>query len=862
MTVPTANVLVSTNKEALQDVLLKLASGKRINNLISEINAGDDLALFSNKANPHFISFRHSFNQSKPVINLEFLDPEGDFEYRFLSEKSVWDTLFNFIKSPGRGKILKNVIDKRAEYEGKRSRSELGDNVYADSVAKKLEKIVEDKSLYVAYGVGDNIKYWSNVHRTTLTGLTFDIQASRKFNLELAVVSQPLKKELRTGVRGQPADLDTLGLDFACEGYSQKFSLYEYYADGRNLYCPERWPVYAPVDYHLLISDVIKDYVKNATGANVIVMLPDLNLLIGKAAKKELLKDRGRYNTSSLKRIASMLKLEFVGYPNGNAEYVREKRVPAVLQAFADSIRFSSNPIPRLAAKAAVTDYFFKLSTERERGVPDALAPLDYLLNAINQNAEKVSINKAIVIESDQNIIDYWERAGANYSLNGYEPFNPEQPVIIVGDSVMINQVLYGQGKVTAPIHFTDDIFLSESYIDNINTIARGKDFSTSYVLGDLYKLPDEFAYADASLIQEAKDIQKKSQVPVFQYNTKNPNILSLRDTNEPGVYFSLLRTKFRSIAREITKTIGEGGIPSNIADFPIISKRGLHTALALSMEKSKGTVQSKQDIIQSIADRVSPEAMETTDLSGITQNMMSYLNELADVLDDQQRGFTAYMSDAFSRAPIDLITKFTEDLINSARILDIQTLPFFNITNGSYHNGPCLVFAQDAPVMGQVRPMRTAFNTYVTGAYKIVYFEHIISSGNVSSRFTLAKSAPINKLPGEETVSEQEQPQEGEQATKQNKPATNRTPGKPKRKKENHPEVVVQPVSDEFPASEEVLEIIIEDAPSEEFYEEVEAFFDALGDEFFDPNPPPPEEIALRSQWDLETQQDRDLIL
>ena len=66
MSVPTANVLVTNNRKALDDILLKMSSGGKVYNLVNELTDNDDLALFSNQANPYFISFKHSFSQENP----------------------------------------------------------------------------------------------------------------------------------------------------------------------------------------------------------------------------------------------------------------------------------------------------------------------------------------------------------------------------------------------------------------------------------------------------------------------------------------------------------------------------------------------------------------------------------------------------------------------------------------------------------------------------------------------------------------------------------------------------------------------------------------------------------------------------
>jgi hypothetical protein len=85
-------------------------------------------------------------------------------------------------------------------------------------------------------------------------------------------------------------------------------------------------------------------------------------------------------------------------------------------------------------------------------------------------------------------------------------------------------------------------------------------------------------------------------------------------------------------------------------------------------------------------------------------------------------------------------MNEFVQRMVTSARSVVIDTLPFFNISNTSYIHSPCMLFAQDAPVMGQPEVTRTGFNTYLTGAYKVMGYVHTIRAGSVSSKFTLVK--------------------------------------------------------------------------------------------------------------------------
>ncbi len=116
------------------------------------------------------------------------------------------------------------------------------------------------------------------------------------------------------------------------------------------------------------------------------------------------------------------------------------------------------------------------------------------------------------------------------------------------------------------------------------------------------------------------------------------------------------------------------------------------------------------------------------------------------------------------------------EGMVNASRNVVIETLPFFNISNTSYIHSPCMLFAQDAPIMGQPEVTRTGFNTYLTGAYKVMGYVHSIRAGHVTSKFTLVKPTVDLGEEEEEVITEtiiEEKPDNVTQEQRQ----TNSTP-------------------------------------------------------------------------------------
>lgn len=744
MSVPTANVLVTNNRKALDDILLKMSSGGKVYNLVNELTDNDDLALFSNQANPYFISFKHSFSQENPLITMEFLDPEGDFEQRFLSNRSIYESLFSVLRGSV-GNQLENLVYKKRQLEVKRSLLGLTSQQLSQAIKERLDRAEAEKYFYIAYGVGDNIKYWSNVHKVKIYSITYDVKGTRRFTVEFASIDSPLSKSYRRGILGNQVDLDTVGLDTVCEGYSQRLRFNEYLQDKSPIYSAQQNPFIQEVDYHLLVCDVVRDYLKNATkGANVIVAMPDLNKLIGPTmakinlylSKKPAAPASPEQKTSNL---LQELKMELVSETTDL--YQKIEQVPDEIRGLVQQTRYGSNLVNRAVGVYSERDFFARLSSKEGKGAPDQKTVLREVFNNINKLSSNYKINFSLLLESDQNIIDYWASLGDLWVLNGYEPFDPTQPTVIVGDRTFISEVLFGQSKPQIPIYELDkEVYLNESYLQAISEVSKKISLPSSYVLGNLYQVPDEFAYTDEELIEKAKKAQEEFAVPVFKYNTENPNVLSIKDTFQQGVYLSNLKSSFQKLRGSITKSISEGGVPVQVADFPITTLEALFDSLLLSKYSSNGAIMGQQEILEKIANNISPEIAFELYKNGSTLSMVKYIAAASNEMNRQIRGNTILVPDYYDKAPPEIMADLITRTVSAARQVYIESLPFFNISNTSFINSPCMVFAQDAPILGQSRVSRTAFNTYLTGAYKIMGYTHFISPNNVSSKFTLVK--------------------------------------------------------------------------------------------------------------------------
>ncbi len=432
------------------------------------------------------------------------------------------------------------------------------------------------------------------------------------FTAQFHVIPYPLSKSRRTNSQGFGVDLETFGTDIRCQGTSKKLRFLENFRDKSPIYGKD--DTVDSVDYHLLICDVLRDYLHNATnGCNVIVALPNLNTILGSTIKKlNLPYTQRRSFPGSLEvavnKVLSELKMEVKGQRTRRYEVVEV--VPDELRSLTDQVRYASNYVERVEGRLSEREFYASLSTKVEKGVPDLKQPLKEVFNNINKLSDSYSLNFSLLVESDQNIIDYWAAQGGAWTLNGYEPFDPDSPTIILGDRNIISEVLFGQSNSGGiPMHELDkNLLVNESYKEGISTVAKKKDLPSSYVLGNLYQVPDEFAYTDTDLIKEAKKVQNEEGAPVFKYNTENPNVISIRDNSEPGVYFPYLSASFKKLRGEITKSISEGGVPVQVADFPITTSGAIFNSLVLSKYYDNGCVSNQEETLQKIANNISSD--------------------------------------------------------------------------------------------------------------------------------------------------------------------------------------------------------------------------------------------------------------
>ena len=320
MNVPTANVVVGFNKE----VMLRLFSeGATFTNLVKGLTEDSDspVLLFENESNPNFISFEHAFGlKMGNHFKLSFIDPNAEFEKRFFSTNVGDQIAGTYEQSP---ENIKMAIEQDALCdEVKKSLEAMKSAELLEDYVKTFNAKFGEKTLYIAYGTGNNLDLWAGPHAAKLTGANITMKGSRKIDLRLAGNPMELSKNNRRGLFNEVVDLDLAGLTSRYTGFSENIEFsnflpadqggqtgegtfdtvdgfgvgynplrYMGLSQGDNLVTqiqlknesfiesfPEIQNEFSDFDFHSIIVDALRMYIQNATNnPNVIVLLPNIN---------------------------------------------------------------------------------------------------------------------------------------------------------------------------------------------------------------------------------------------------------------------------------------------------------------------------------------------------------------------------------------------------------------------------------------------------------------------------------------------------------------------------------------------------------------------------------------------------------
>ena len=101
-----------------------------------------------------------------------------------------------------------------------------------------------------------------------------------------------------------------------------------------------------------------------------------------------------------------------------------------------------------------------------------------------------------------------------------------------------------------------------------------------------------------------------------------------------------------------------------------------------------------------------------------------------------EEYGLIRFVEDLYAEDPLKFFIDQMDIMDKAIYQVEIETLPYFPISNSLYLFKPCLLFAMRPPIMGS----NTARNPidYVSGYYTIRGYYHKIDSNRAYSKFKL----------------------------------------------------------------------------------------------------------------------------
>jgi hypothetical protein len=554
-------------------------------------------------------------------------------------------------------------------------------------------------------------------------------------------------------------------------------------------------------DIHQVVTDTIRRFIQQATGnPNVIVLLPNLNLVC-RDAIEEVVEDTALRYQNLRDRVNSIVVKEDLAY-YGDTFFVSKlyNSVRNTCSLFGlgvgseekDSVKRKSTyqppPIQILVEqdeRARITkhsqvlknwilerSFFSTLTARSNNGIPR----YEEVLDSVMENIQKCSFNRYspkanFFYESDVNLINLW----SNKDYKAFPLFggagntiDPNQSVIVYGDVQLIRSYLYGAADMTAfeldreardqdrspldlvPLHPYDKaVLFNQTYNKDIRELTFPP-INRFGAFGDVSYIPDEFSIGGEVFSEEAKQLVKEQAIPVFRYNTTNPNVFEMKFNWAP-IYFAQLNAGVVKEADRRAATTLAGVLDDRYSSFEFKDGQAVLAYIRVRDKVLGRDDESAQQIKKELAHRFLRQF--DTLMTGEAQALaeQAYEAYLA-VLNDPNKPIIK-IDQLLPGDPLVVMSNFTQQMYRNSMRMSIDTLPMFHL---SKHTGtlasPCLVFAQDQPILQTKQRDQTLLNQFYSGEYLILGFTHTINDNGASSSFDLMKrSANLNREDQEE---------------------------------------------------------------------------------------------------------------
>jgi len=774
---PAPYVVVGFTRESILSIFEKGAT-------FSTIVGSKNLFLFNSKANPNFISFSHKLMEGGNTMSIEFIDPNQEFEKRFIMDGTFEMIAANITRSS----LKPDFVDKVQLEKNIKGLEKLKGSFGAWH--KALTQQQGQRKLYVTYGLGENLDTWSGPHMMTVIGAEMQVKGARKIVLKLAAAQRALDRSSRVGIFGEPIELDTGGNKLEVEGRS---GIIDFKKTSGGMYEPANAPdtsigdfpqaakLVEKLDVHLMVTDVLRNYIQKATGSeNIIILLPNINWICRRTLEDiakverldgqpagggggggepsmiftEILEKDKTYNEPHYKqgwiyntigKVISYFGLE-LGSQRSDAGEVYRSHNSGVMEAYYNQDYEGNIKIDVLADryKAYFENYNYyatKISTT-PTGTPDYKKDVGEIISKIRENStDEWPGYVGTYYESDLSIVEYWasDQFKDSFLFAGKgNKINPDSSVMIVGDRQLIRDYLYGNCESVTqqqiPMHHEDaKVLQGGSYRDRIREIIFPQNKIGPF--GDISYIPEDFTFLDPDAIALAKSAGEKSNLTVLRYNTKNPNVMEINFKWAP-VYLAALQAGF---VKEISRKASTGIAAEIFPQYSELENPDYQKLIQYLIEEEiamlSGDQTQQMSEAAALGGDVSPgswggHSAESAKLAlASCYEFMTRVYPLIKIRQERPGD------------PAKIMSKFIKRMYRQAMFTDVTTLPLFHLSDYSTIGSQIALFAQDSPILQSKQARRTPLNAFYSGMYQIMGFEHSITHRGVDTKFELVKN-------------------------------------------------------------------------------------------------------------------------
>tara|TARA_R110002051_G_scaffold167858_2_gene238543 strand:- start:19110 stop:21653 length:2544 start_codon:yes stop_codon:yes gene_type:complete len=551
------------------------------------------------------------------------------------------------------------------------------------------------------------------------------------------------------------------------------------------------------VDIHSVVVDCIRSFVQKTTGnPNVIALFPNLNFILAPLIHEAITKHGWTGGGSPLDVARkSMAVVDYICVSLGLQLQKFAREVKRQADAPGDVSRFSWYEPSKEFNDKGFVDFYATISTAEAEGndtsyldPQEKLKKIFYEINHWGQ--QYFSTNYSVITESSDPLISLWKGLGEGDFSEGattkstdgtrFVSKNPtfealawdsegHNSAVLVGSMAMISGYLYGSKVVTAenvttntdkyagdkeadlligfarhPLHPGDSLLSSEGVNASIREVVLAKHTTgiTAEMFGATLKAPDVFAFSETPEGEKAQETMKKHGVPIFKYNTSNPNILKVKANYNPAFWAAVAMLSplkhYRNWGAGRVVNATQSGITNTTDPHTLVAR-----ARAYMSSEGLGPDSLRTAISDGLkASNINPEIASSFVKEDIVTDILKIAEAQRLLNVDNPLNITIKVDDAPSKLDASVaIGSYINDVYRMVNQVTIKTLPFFSFSNGSYLFKECVMLSQ-FPNIRQIEELPYSnLDAFLSGVYRISGFKHTISGKTVDSQFRLVKN-------------------------------------------------------------------------------------------------------------------------